>query len=161
MLQLFSFWYGRPSYIITCNSNISLPCTMDLYSHVNQFQEALGRLTEEGRYQDTILVCQDESVRACRLLLALAFPLLDKVLEDRHMDDEVCILLPEHSSEDINISLNEFFTDMSSFSLRKAQQVDVINEPSAGDDNDVEESSRLNCKEEENGTNVDLLEVHC
>jgi len=99
-----------------------------LYSHVEQFQEALCRLAEEGRYQDTILICKDESVRACRLLLALAFPLMEKVLEDRHIEKELCILLPEHKSEDINVALNEFFTEMSSCILRKAEQVKVMNE---------------------------------
>ena len=86
---------------------------MELYNSEEQFQGALGRLAEVSRYQDTVLVCQDDNVRACRLLLALTFPLLEKVLEDRHVEEELVILLPEHDSDDINMALNQFFTNMS------------------------------------------------
>ena len=127
---------------------------MDLYTQKDRFQEALGRLTEEGRYQDTFLVCQDESVRTCRLLLALAFPLLDKVLEGRHMEEEVCILLPDHTSEDINAGLNEFFTDMSSFSVRIDKQDISLNSSRAGDDLDM--SSMIPVKDKDMSTTTDL-----
>jgi hypothetical protein len=131
---------------------------MDLYTHDEQFQEALGRLTEEGRYQDTLLVCQDESVRTCRLLLALAFPLLDKVLEGRHLEEEICILLPEHTSEDINIALNQFFTNMSSFSKRTTQQESMVNDMLGGDH--IESPYSSICKQEQIEKVVDLREEH-
>ena len=59
----------------------------------HRFPDCLASLSEDSRYQDTVLVCQDGEVRASRFILTLCLPFLRRPLRDRE-EDEVVIVMP-------------------------------------------------------------------
>ena len=70
--------------------------------------ECLASLSEDSRYQDTVLICQDGEVRASRFILTLCLPFLKKLLSDRERD-EVVVLMPEVASSPIKDALLKLF----------------------------------------------------
>merc|ERR1719449_494791 len=69
-------------------------------SYRDQLPEGLTSLSEDPRYQDTVVFCQDGIVRASRFILALSLPFLRRPLRDRD-EEEVVIVMPNYACREI------------------------------------------------------------
>ena len=68
----------------------------------------LASLSEDPRYQDTVLVCQDGVVRASRFILTLCLPFLRRPLRDRD-EEEVVIVMPSFASQLVKDAMLKLF----------------------------------------------------
>ena len=75
----------------------------------DQLPQYLASLSEDSRYQDTMLVCQDGILRASRFVLALSLPLLRRPLRGREEEEELVIVMPNFQTNEIKESLIKVF----------------------------------------------------
>ena len=75
----------------------------------DQLPQYLASLSEDSRYQDTILVCQDGILRSPRFLLALSLPQLRRPLRGREEDEELVIVMPNFQTNEIKEALLKVF----------------------------------------------------
>ena len=74
----------------------------------NQLPDDLSALSEDPRYQDTLVFCQDGVVRASRFILALALPILRRLLKDRE-EEEVVIFMKNFVGNEIREAMAKVF----------------------------------------------------
>ena len=74
----------------------------------DQVPQYLAALSNDPRYQDTVLVCQDGIVRASRFVLALAVPMLKRPLKGRE-EEEVVILMPNFATHEVKHAMGMVF----------------------------------------------------
>ena len=74
----------------------------------DQLPQGLASLSEDPRYHDTVLVCQDGIVRASRFILALALPMLKRPLRGRE-EEEVVILMPNFATHEVKHAMGMVF----------------------------------------------------
>ena len=76
-----------------------------LFLDLNQHNEG-----ESSEYHDTKMVCKDESIFSNRLLLTLAFPVLEKTLTLLQNVVEPVIILPDFTSGEVRGDLLAFLS---------------------------------------------------
>lgn len=74
----------------------------------DQLPQGLASLSEDPRYQDTVLVCQDGIVRASRFILAISLPMLKRPLRGRD-EEEVVILMPNFATQEVEHAMAMVF----------------------------------------------------
>ena len=72
-------WSGRNAELPKVIVEILISENCRMAATAKEFWSLLSLLAEKEFYQDTTVVCQDGKMRATRLLLALAYPLLEEV----------------------------------------------------------------------------------
>jgi len=81
---------------------------------------------DNDQFQDTTLVCRDQTISSSKLLLALAFPTLENILLVREECLDLVIFLPDFTAENVRNMLNNFlFGDNT---VDQQQDMDVKNE---------------------------------
>ena len=75
----------------------------------DKLPQYLASLSEDSRYQDTMLVCQDGILRVSRFVLALSLPLLRRPLRGREEEEEVVIVMPNFQTDEIKEALIKVF----------------------------------------------------
>ena len=74
----------------------------------DQLPQGLAALSDDPRYQDTVLVCQDGFLRASRFILALALPMLKRPLRGRQ-EEEIVILMPNFATSEVRHAMGLVF----------------------------------------------------
>ena len=74
----------------------------------DQLPQYLADLSNDPRYQDTMLVCQDGIIRASRFVLAIAVPMLKRPLRGRE-EEEVVILMPNFATHEVKHAMGMVF----------------------------------------------------
>jgi len=74
----------------------------------DQLPQGLASLSEDPRYQDTVVFCQDGIVRASRFILSLSLPFLKRPLRDRD-EEEVVIVMPNFASSEVREAMVKVF----------------------------------------------------
>ena len=74
----------------------------------DQLPHGLASLSEDPRYHDTVLICQDGILGASRFILALALPMLKRPLRGRE-EEEVVILMPSFATHEVKHAMGLVF----------------------------------------------------
>ena len=74
----------------------------------DELPQHLTSLSNDPRYQDTVLVCQDGILRASRFVLALAVPMLKRPLRGRE-EEEIVILMPNFATREVKHAMGMVF----------------------------------------------------
>ena len=75
----------------------------------DQLPQNLVSLSEDSRYQDTMLVCQDGILRSSRFVLALSLPQLRRPLRGREEEEELVIVMPSFQINAIKDAMIKVF----------------------------------------------------
>ena len=95
---------------------------------MDEICSSLAALSRQENFQDVRMVCQDGEVRGARLVLALAFPHMEEVMEERE-EEELVLILPHMQVAEVTNRLEDF--------LKYTPKVEVKEE--VGSDGEAEE----------------------
>ena len=113
----------------------------------NQLPDDLSALSEDPRYQDTLVFCQDGVVRASRFILALALPILRRPLKDRE-EEEVVIFMKNFVGNEIREAMAKVFK-ASGVTYKKTEVKAGQNEGTAAKLGSKKEEEDFKTKDEE------------
>jgi len=105
---------------------------------IDEICSSLAALSRQENFQDVRMVCQDGEVRGARLVLALAFPHMEEVMEERE-EEELVLILPHMQVVEVTNRLEDF--------LLPATKLEVKEE--VGSDGEAEEDEVMFDNDEE------------
>ena len=106
---------------------------------LDEICSSLAALSRQENFQDVRMVCQDGEVRGARLVLALAFPHMEEVMEERE-EEELVLILPHMQVTEVTNRLEDF--------LKYTPKVEVKEEVGSDGENIIADES----EKEEVGT---------
>ena len=130
-------------------------CLDDDMKQSLEFWDSLVSLARYPNYQDVTLVCDDSIFRGARLLLAMVFPHLKDLLEERMMEDMV-VIMTDTKVEEVNNKLADFLLNGNMLAL-KEEPIEELNTDDVGkivtskdtDDSEMEPEMEVDGDEDE------------
>ena len=81
-------------------SKRSVVSTQNMKKDQYQTVKDILRLCQEDAFQDVTIRCFDGSLRQNQLLLSFLFPFFKEILSDTRLDEEIDVMIPDHSVDD-------------------------------------------------------------
>jgi len=97
---------------------------------IDEICSSLAAMSKQENFQDVRMVCQDGEVRGARLVLALAFPHMEEVMEERE-EEELVLILPHMQVVEVTNRLKDF--------LKYTPKVEVKEEVGSDEEAEVDE----------------------